>query len=66
MTYGVDFDSLPSMDDTETVAVPNTQVSQSSVQALLDARIDPLDPSADNDLGVSCYSHAVHVLNDSQ
>ena len=62
MTYGVDFDSLPSMDESDTVIVPETRVPVSALQAL--AGINPLHSSADNDYGVSCYSHAVHLLSD--
>ena len=46
MTYGVDFDSLPSMDESDTVIVPETRVPVSAFQAL--AGINPLHSSADN------------------
>ena len=62
MLYGVDLDAPPSFDNTTSVSVPETQMPQSCLQDLQAAGIDPLDPLADNDHGISIFCHALQVI----
>ena len=61
----MDLSAPPALDDDSTVSVPRVEIPQAD-QCLqeLQLQVNPLDPLADSDFGIACYTGALQILNE--